>query len=289
LEKEGLKKMFKLGEIQELQIDRFTSVGVYLMEHEDEENISDESVLLPNKEVKESMKVGDVVKVFLYKDFMDRLTATMRGPRIKLGEIKMLEVVDVNETGAFLDWGLVKELLLPFDEQKFNVEIGQKILVMLRIDEKNRLYATMRIYQNLIGTFDYEVGDNVVGKVYQVSRDLGTLVAVDNKYHGLILKHDLFKDLEIGETITARVTNVSIDGKLNVSLKKKIVDQMDDDVKAILEALEYNGYLLYNDKSDAEDIKNEFNMSKRAFKRVIGRLLKMKKIEITENGVKLID
>lgn len=281
--------MFKLGEIQELQIDRFTSVGVYLMEHEEEENISDESVLLPNKEVKDSMKVGDVVKVFLYKDFMDRLTATMRGPRIKLGEIKMLEVVDVNEIGAFLDWGLVKELLLPFDEQKFNVEIGQKILVMLKIDEKNRLYATMRIYQNLIGTFDYEVGDNVVGKVYQVSRDLGTLVAVDNKYHGLILKHDLFRELAIGETINARVTNVSVDGKLNISLKKKIVDQMDDDVKEILEALEYNGYLLYNDKSDAEDIKNEFNMSKRAFKRVIGRLLKMKKIEITEDGIKLID
>ncbi|MEA1974274.1 MAG: S1-like domain-containing RNA-binding protein [Bacillota bacterium] len=289
MEKEGFKKMFKLGEIQELQIDRFTSVGVYLMEHEEEENISDESVLLPNKEVKDSMKVGDVVKVFLYKDFMDRLTATMRGPRIKLGEIKMLEVVDVNEIGAFLDWGLVKELLLPFDEQKFNVEIGQKILVMLKIDEKNRLYATMRIYQNLIGTFDYEVGDNVVGKVYQVSRDLGTLVAVDNKYHGLILKHDLFRELAIGETINARVTNVSVDGKLNISLKKKIVDQMDDDVKEILEALEYNGYLLYNDKSDAEDIKNEFNMSKRAFKRVIGRLLKMKKIEITEDGIKLID
>jgi predicted RNA-binding protein (virulence factor B family) len=279
--------MFKLGEVQSLQIDRFTSVGVYLMENEDESS-SEESVLLPNKEVAESMKIGDIVSVFLYKDFMDRLTATTRSPRIKLGEIKLLEVVDVNQIGAFLDWGLVKELLLPFDEQKFEVKVGQKLLVMLRIDEKNRLYATMRIYQNLTGTFDYEVGDTVKGKVYQVSRDLGTLVAIDNKYHGLILKHDLFKELEIGETVVARVANVAVDGKLNISLKKKIIDQMDDDAKEILELLEFNGELLYNDKSDAEDIKREFNMSKRAFKRVIGRLLKMEKIEITEDGIKLI-
>ncbi|MDM8533144.1 S1-like domain-containing RNA-binding protein [Clostridiaceae bacterium HSG29] len=281
--------MFKLGEMQELQIDRFTSVGVYLMEHEDVENASEESVLLPNKEVKETMEVGDTVKVFLYKDFMDRLTATTKYPKIKLGEVKSLKVVDVNEIGAFLDWGLVKDLLLPFDEQKFEVKVDQRVMVMLKIDDQNRLYATMRIYQNLSGTFDYSVGDTVVGKVYQYSRDLGTLVAVDGKYHGLILKHDLNKELEIGETVTARVTNVSEDGKLNVSLKKQIVEQMDEDASEILYALEFKGELPYNDKSDAEDIKEEFNMSKRAFKRAIGRLLKLGKIEITEDGIKLTD
>jgi len=287
--KKGFDKMFKLGEIQELQIDRFTSVGVYLMEHEDAENVNEESVLLPNKEVKDAMKVGDTVKVFLYKDFMDRLTATTKYPKIKLGEVKSLKVVDVNEIGAFLDWGLVKDLLLPFDEQKFEVKVDQKVMVMLKIDDQNRLYATMRIYQNLTGTFDYNIGDMVVGKVYQYSRDLGTLVAVDGKYHGLILKHDLSKDLEIGETVTARVTNVSEDGKLNISLKKQIVEQMDEDASEILYALEFKGELPFNDKSDADDIKEEFNMSKRAFKRAIGRLLKLGKIEITDSGIKLTD
>lgn len=281
--------MLELGKVQNLQIDRFTSVGAYLMEHEDKEDASDESVLLPNKELIDTMEIGDTIRVFLYKDFMDRLTATLRKPKIKLGEIEKLEVVDVNEVGAFLDWGLVKDLLLPFDEQKFTVEVGQELLVMLLKDEKDRLYATMRIYQNLVGTFDYEVGDMVTGKVYQESKDLGTLVAIDNKYHGLILKHDLFQPLEIGEYITARVTSVSDDGKLNISLRKKIEDQMDEDVKVILEALEFDGILMYNDKSDPKAIKKEFNMSKRAFKRAIGRLLKMKKIEFIKDGIKLID
>lgn len=281
--------MFKLGEVQNLQIDRFTTVGVYLMEHEDLEGRSDASVLLPNKEVREDMEVGDVLRVFLYKDFMDRLTATIKRPKIKLGEIKSLEVVDVNEVGAFLDWGLVKELLLPFDQQKFEVKVGQKVLVMLQIDDQDRLYATMRIYQNLKGTDKYEVGDSVTGIVYGESQDLGTLVAIDSKYHGLILKHDLFQKVEIGETVMARVTSVSPDGKLNISLRKKIEEQMDDDVKLLLEALEFHGDLMYDDKSDPEDIKKEFNMSKRAFKRAVGRLLKMGKIEFIKNGIRLID
>lgn len=281
--------MFKLGEVQNLQIDRFTSVGVYLMEHEDKEDRNEESVLLPNKEVREDMEVGDVLRVFLYKDFMDRLTATIRRPKIKMGEIKSLEVVDVNEVGAFLDWGLVKELLLPFDQQKFEVKVGQRVLVMLQIDEQDRLYATMRIYQNLTGTDQYAVGDPVTGIVYQKSDDLGTLVAIDSKYHGLILKHDLFQKVEIGETVVARVTSVSPDGKLNISLRKKIEEQLDDDVKVLLEALEFHGDIMYNDKSAPEDIKKEFNMSKRAFKRAVGRLLKMGRIEFIKNGIRLID
>jgi hypothetical protein len=281
--------MLKLGEVQNLQIDRFTTVGVYLMEHEDKEDRSDESVLLPNKEVSEDMAVGDVLRVFLYKDFMDRLTATLRRPKIKLNEIKFLEVVDVNEVGAFLDWGLVKELLLPFDQQKFEVKVGQNVLVMLQIDDQDRLYATMRIYQNLTGTDQYEVGDSVTGIVYGESNDLGTLVAIDSRYHGLILKHDLFQKVAIGETVVARVTSVSPDGKLNISLRKKIEEQLDDDVKLLLEALEFHGDLMYNDKSDPEAIKKEFNMSKRAFKRAVGRLLKMGKIEFIKNGIRLID
>ena len=281
--------MFKLGEVQNLQIDRFTTVGVYLMAHEDQEDRSDESVLLPNKEVREDMEVGDVLRVFLYKDFMDRLTATIRRPKIKLGEIKFLEVVDVNEVGAFLDWGLVKELLLPFDQQKFEVKVGQNVLVMLQIDDQDRLYATMRIYQNLTGTDQYAVGDSVTGIVYGESQDLGTLVAIDSQYHGLILKHDLFQKVDIGETVMARVTSVSPDGKLNISLRKKIEEQLDDDVKLLLEALEFHGDLMYNDKSDPADIKKEFNMSKRAFKRAVGRLLKMGKIEFIKNGIRLID
>lgn len=277
--------MLELGKVQNLKIDRFTSVGVYLVDDQGGE----ESVLLPNKEVTDEMEVGDIIRVFLYKDFMDRLTATLRRPKIKLGEIKRLKVIDVNEVGAFLDWGLVKDLLLPFDEQKFEVEVDQNILVMLKIDEEERLYATMRIYQNLTGTDAYKAEDKVTGVVYQESSDLGTLVAVDNQYHGLILKHELYKPLEMGQTIVARVTSVSDDGKLNLSLRKKIEEQMDDDVQVILEALEFHGDLMYNDKSDPEDIKKEFNMSKRAFKRAIGRLLKMGKIEFVEDGIRLIE
>lgn len=278
--------MLELGKVQNLEVDRESEFGLYLVNPDDE---GDASVLLPNKEVRDSMEIGDTIRVFLYNDFLDRLTATVKRPTIELEQIKMLEVIDVNETGVFLNWGLVKDLLLPFNEQKYELSVGDNVMVTLEKDDIGRLYASMRIYDNLVGTFDYEVGDKVQGTVYKTNSDLGVLVAVENKYHGLILKHDIFKDLEIGETINARVTNVSVDGKLNLSLKKKIEEQMDDDVMLVLEALEFDGYLMYNDKSDPKSIKEEFNMSKRAFKRVIGRLLKMDKIEFIKDGIKLKD
>lgn len=276
--------MLELGKLQNLEIGREAETGVYLIDPSDD---LEEEVLLPNKEVVDTMEVGDSLRVFLYQDFKDRLTATLRRPTIKLNEIKELEVIDVNETGAFLNWGLVKDLLLPFSEQKYQVECGDEVLVTLKKDDKQRLYASMRIYDSLEGTDKYEKDDRVTGVVYSKSKDLGVLIAIDNKYHGLILKNEIFQNVKIGEIVNARVTNVDHEGKINLSLRDRKEEQLDEDVKTILNELSFDGVLMYNDKSNPEDIKKEFNMSKRAFKRVIGRLLSMDKIEFIKGGIKL--
>ncbi|MGM0379490.1 MAG: CvfB family protein [Bacillota bacterium] len=276
--------MLELGKLQNLEIGREAETGMYLIDPSDD---SQEEVLLPNKEVVDTMEIGDTLRVFLYQDFKDRLTATLRRPTIKLNEIQELEVIDVNETGAFLNWGLVKDLLLPFSEQKYKVECGDEVLVTLKKDDKQRLYASMRIYDNLEGTDKYEKDDWVTGVVYSKSKDLGVLVAIDNKYHGLILKNEIFQNVKIGEIVNARVTNVDHEGKINLSLRDRKEDQLDEDVKTILNELSFDGVLMYNDKSDPKEIKREFNMSKRAFKRAIGRLLSMDKIEFIKDGIKL--
>ncbi len=274
--------MMKLGKKQVLTVVKKVDFGVYLGSEE-------ERVLLPKRQVPADIELGDPVEVFLYKDSDDRLIATTNEPKIQLGELAVLEVADTGKFGAFLNWGLEKDLFLPFKQQTAKVSKGDKCLVTLYIDKSERLCATMRVYDKLRKDSPYKKDDMVSGIIYDTSDEFGVFVAVDGLFSALIPKKDAFGSLKVGQTVTARVTAVKTDGKLDLSVKEKIPMQMDKDAEIIYKRIEkMGGKLPFTDKADAELIKTEFNMSKNAFKRAVGRLLKEGKIQITSNGIKLI-
>ena len=271
----------KLGKKQVLTVVKIVDFGVYLGSDE-------ERVLLPKKQVPEGIEVGDPVEVFLYRDSDDRMIATTHEPKITLGELAVLDVVDTGKVGAFLDWGLEKDLFLPFKQQTAKVKKGDKCLVSLYIDKSDRLCATMKVYHLLKKDSPYKKDDKVKGIIYDRSDEFGMFVAVDNCYSALIPKKDCIGRLFIGQQIEARVTSVKEDGKLDLSLKNKIPEQMDQDAMYIMKVMKKSGGALpFTDKADPDVIKAEMNMSKAAFKRAIGRLLKMGKVEISENSIKM--
>lgn len=272
----------RLGEKQVLTVVKKVDFGVYLGSDE-------ERVLLPKKQVPEGIEAGDPIEVFLYKDSSDRMIATTKEPKITLGQLAVLEVVDVGRIGAFLDWGLEKDLLLPFKEQTSKVEKGDRCLVSLYIDKSGRLCATMKVYPLLRTDSSYKKDDTVNGTVYEISRDFGVFVAVDNKFSALIPKREVYGRMYIGQQIEARVAAVKADGKLDLSVRNRIPEQMDADAQKIMERLEKSGGVLpFTDKADPERIRDEFGMSKAAFKRAVGRLMKQGKIRIDEKQEKIL-
>ena len=277
--------MFHLGESQELYVVKEVGFGIYLGE---EENAT-EKVLLPKKEVPEGIKAGDTLEVFLYKDSQDRLIATTRTPKVRLGETAVLRVADTGKIGAFLDWGLEKDLFLPYKEQTVKVKKDQEVLVALYIDKSDRLCATMKVYPYLKTQSPYVVEDQVEGRIYEISDNFGVFVAVDDQYSGLIPKTEAQGQYRPGEKVSCRVTNVREDGKLNLSPRKKAYQQMDEDSELVLKVIgEYAGVLPFDDKVSPEVIKREFGLSKAAFKRAVGHLLKEKKIKIQDKRIYLI-
>lgn len=276
--------MIELGKIQELIVVKKSSNGIYLNTPEGDE---EEKILLPNNQVPEECSLGDKLSVFVYKDSEDRPIATTTVPYITLGETALLRVIEVSKIGAFLDWGLAKDLLLPFREQTKKVLPGETILVALYIDKSSRLCATMKVYHYLSSHSPYKKDDYVTGIVYETSSNFGTFVAIDNKYSALISKNEAIQPLSPGDTIEGRVASVREDGKLNLSLRKKAYLQLNDDSSLILAALAEKGSLPLHDKSAPEDIKAAFGLSKNAFKRAIGHLLKEDKIILTEKGISL--
>ncbi len=277
--------MIELGRWQELVVARSKDFGVYLNDGDSD----GESVLLPRKQVPEGLKAGDTINVFIYKDSEDRLIATVNKPYISVGEIAPLKVVNVTSIGAFMDWGLEKDILLPFKEQISKVSEGKEYLVRMYIDKSSRLCVSMKVYEDLSTDSPYEKDDEVTGIIYDYKEELGAFVAVDNIYSALIPKKELFKRVSIGERVEARVTNIREDGKIDLSIRRPAYMQMDEDSELVLKLIEsYDGVLPFNDKADPEVIKRELGLSKAAFKRAVGRLLKEKKIEITEKSIKLI-
>lgn len=271
----------KLGKRQILTVVKVVDFGVYLGSNE-------ERVLLPKKQVPEGIEPGDPVEVFLYKDSDDRLIATTNEPKIELGELAVLQVADTNKFGAFLDWGLEKDLFLPFKQQTVKVKKGEKCLVSLYIDKSERLCATMRVYDLLRTDSPYQKEDMVQGTIYDISDNFGVFVAVDNQFSALIPKKEAQGSFSVGQSILARVTAVKADGKLDLSVRDKIPMQMDKDASMIWERLEeYGGRLPFSDKADPEVIQKEFGLSKNAFKRAVGRLLKEQKIVIEGNSIKV--
>lgn len=277
--------MIELGKVQELVVQRVKDFGIYLGENEK----SEAAVLLPKKQVPAGTAVGDVVKVFIYKDSEDRLIATTAMPKLEVGEAAVLRVKEVGKIGAFLDMGLEKDLLLPFREQNCPIRQGEECLVALYVDKSRRLAATMNVYSYMKADSPYKKDDQVKGTVYEIKEGLGAFVAVDNRYYGLIPHKELYGNFRIGDTVEARVVKVRDDGKLDLSPRQKAYMQIDTDAELVLKVIdEFGGVLPFNDKAAPEVIKREFQMSKNSFKRAVGHLLKAGKIEITEKNIRRI-
>ena len=278
--------MLKLGEKQTLEVMKKVEFGVYLKHPED--TVGEERVLLPIKQVPAGTKLGDKIEVFLYKDSKDRLIATTKTPLLTMNEVRVLKVAQVGKMGAFLDWGLEKDLFLPFREQTRKVNEGDSCLVSLYIDKSSRLCATMKVYHYLKLNSPYKKDDRVEGVVYEISENFGAFVAVDYQYSGLIPKKEFFGNVKVGDIVSARVVAVKEDGKLDLSIREKALTQILIDAEKVLEVIEsFDGALPFNDKANPEVIKRELQMSKNEFKKAVGHLLKTGKIEITEKSIRL--
>lgn len=278
--------MLELGKMQELEIVKKAEHGVYLSEQAG----IDQRVLLPAKQVPKDAAIGQRLTVFLYRDSEDRLIATTRVPKIQLGQTAVLTVAQVGKIGAFMDWGLEKELLLPYKQQTKKVNEGEECLVALYIDKSGRLCLTMNVYEYLRTDSGYHKGDTVTGRVYLISEQFGAFVAVDDCYSALIPKKELYGDVRINRMITGRVTETKEDGKLTLSIREKAYIQMDKDAEKVLQIIkDFDGVLPFNDKASPEVIKRECNMSKNEFKRAVGRLYKEHRIEISDKAIRIVD
>lgn len=274
--------MIRLGEKQTLVVIKKVDFGVYLAE----EMGSEEKVLLPGKQVPAGTDIGSKIEVFIYKDSDDRPIATTNEPKIMLGDVRRLKVKDTGRIGAFMDWGLEKDVLLPFKEQTAKVKKGDDVLCALYIDKSSRLCVTMNVYRYLLNESPYGKDDKVQGTVYELSDNFGAFVAVDDIYSALIPKKELYGNVKIGDSVSARVTSVKEDGRLNLSLREKAYLQMDTDAEKIYAMIEAaGGRIPFTDKASPELIREKTNMSKNEFKRAVGRLLKEEKITIKEDSI----
>ena len=282
--------MIRLGEKQTLTVVKKVDFGVYLADTKSPDADSEEKVLVPGKEVPESIKNGDEMTVFVYRDSKDRLIATVRDPQFYVGEVAVLPVKDVGKFGAFLGWGLEKDLLLPFKEQTRRVQVGDTVLAAMYVDKSGRLCTTMKVYSYLRKDSPYHKDDKVEGKVYEINDRFGIFVAVDNKYSALIPKKEPAEGLQVGDVINARVTAVLEDGKLSLSVREKAYIQMNSDADKILEMImNAGGRLDFNDKASPELIREKTGMSKNEFKRAVGNLYKQRLIAIEEDGIRKVD
>lgn len=274
-----------LGRVQRLYVSKQTKNGIYLSSYEYPEL----NVLLPNNQVPEGIEKGDILSVFLYKDSEDRLIATTTVPYLVLGGFARLTVTDVTNIGAFLDWGLAKDLFLPFKEQTHRVKKGEEVLAALYIDKSGRLCATMHVYEYLSTGGDFRAGDHVDGMVYEILDSYGAFVAVEDKYSALIPHNEMNREIHVGDSVRARIKEIREDGKLTLSLQENLPVQMGMDAELIWDRLKAaGGFLPFHDKTSPEILKREFKMSKNAFKRAVGRLLKEKKIDIVPGeGIRL--
>lgn len=277
--------MIELGKKQVLTLLRINEHGGYV----GETGKDDEAILLPGKQLPEHAKTGDEIPVFVYRDSSDRLIATVNEPAMELGQLARLEVVNTSRIGAFLNWGLEKDLFLPFKEQTCKIKKGDYVVVKLYVDKSDRLCASMKVYDMMESPSPYKKGDQVTGVIYQISETIGALVAVDMRYHGLVPLSELFGKHKVGEEVEARITKVREDGRLNLSIRKKAYKQMDTDAEAVYERIQMcGGKIPFTDKAAPLVIEREFGLSKNAFKRAVGRLLKENRITICEDEIRII-
>lgn len=279
--------MIPVGQHQELTILRHTTVGLYLGD-----DAGDEDVLLPNKYCPEKFALGDKLRVFVYRDYEERKIATNLMPKILLHQFAFLRVTSVSNIGAFMDWGLEKELLVPFREQRKKMEEGRWYIVYLDLDdETDRLYATNKIEKRLQNhTLTAKEGDAVEIMIMKKT-DLGFSVIVNQQHEGLIFESDIFSKLNIGDKLKGYVKKIREDNKLDIQLQPIGFENFNDpNCEMILRRLAANdGFLAISDKSSPEEIYDQFGISKKAYKKAIGTLYKQRKITLEPNGVKSVN
>lgn len=268
----------QLGRIQTLHIHSFKPSGAVL----------NGDLLLPKRYVPEGAKIGDAVEVFVHRDSEDRMVATTKRPKVQVGEFAYLSVTDISPVGAFLDWGMDKDLFLPYKEQLRKLKVHEGVLIYCYVDQSNRIAATMRVKDHFPKPAGLRENDWVDGTVYATNPEIGAFVLVEQKYNGLISRDDMVGALIPGQKLNLRVERIKPDGKIDLSMRSRAHERMDKDAETIVRMLEANhGYLRVNDHSDPEDIRQLFQMSKAQFKRSVGRLLKKGQIEFADGGIRM--
>jgi uncharacterized protein len=275
--------MLYLGKINSLRVLRNATCGMFLGDDGDEE------VLLPNKYVPKDLDIDQSIDVFLYTDSEDRIVATTLTPKLFLHQFAVLEVKDVTKIGAFLDWGLDKDLLLPLSEQKGRFQKGDKVTVCLCIDEEtDRLFASAKINECIDRELTVREGEEVDLLIDRES-NLGWQVVINNRHIGLIFSNKIFKPLRKGDRVKGFIENIREDGKIDVSLQKQGYSQVEDSQALLLKKLQENNGILYlTDKSDAKLISQQLGMSKNVFKKSVGALYKQRKIKIESDCIVLL-
>ncbi len=276
--------MMHLGQFNTLTILRFTNPGAYLGDDEDND------VLLPTKYLTPDLSIGDEIEVFLYLDSEDRLVATTEKPMIELNSFEFLKVKEVTHFGAFLDWGLEKDLLVPFKEQSLKMEEGKYYLVYLYLDEATqRLVASAKVKKFFETELIVVKEKDEVDVLICETTDLGKNVVVNDTYSGLIYNSDIFRFLKRGERCKGYVTKVREDGKLDISLEKPGFQKIEPNSEIILKFIEKNeGKLRLTDKSDPDAIRDTLGMSKKTFKQALGNLYKQRLVVIHEDHISLV-
>ena len=276
--------MLKIGNTNTLTVTRVSNFGLYL-------NSSQGEILLPNRYVTPSMEVGHPLEVFVYTDSEDRLVCVTDRPLAQVGEFAALRVKEATSFGAFLDWGLEKDLLLPFKEQLNPVRTGDTVVVRVCLDPRTQRVIAVAKLQPFFqrDTSPLREKQEVPILVFQET-DLGYKVLVDQRYEGLVYRNEVFKPLRTGESQTAYIKKIRTDGKLDISLQPvEVVAGIDASRETVLQKLtEAEGYLPYHDKSDPHEIQRAFGLSKKAFKRAVGGLYRDQQITLEEEGIRLV-
>ena len=275
--------MAAIGLVNELEVIKEVDFGVYL------DGAQHGEILMPKRYVPEACKIGDRVEVFIYLDSSDRLVATDERPLAMVGEFANLKVVSVTKVGAFLDWGLPKDLLVPFREQQQKMEEGQFYLVYIYLDdESQRIVGTSRLDKCLDNIpVDYEIGEEV-DLIIAGQTDLGYKAIIDNSHWGMLFKNEIFQNLKTGQQVKGYIKYVRPDDKIDLSLEKSGYEKIDPISENILNKLAANNdFLPFNDKTDPDTIREVFQISKKSFKKAIGVLYKQRIILIDEDGIRM--
>jgi len=277
--------MIEQGKEIELKVIKRTTFGLFLGDE------SGEEVLLPNKYCSEKLTPEDLIKVFVYRDSEGKKVATTLTPKIFLHEFALLQVSAVTGVGAFLDWGLEKELMVPFREQKQNMEVGRWYIVFLDLDKKSdRLYASNRLERFLQNDQITVKEGEEVSLVIQQKTDLGFSVIINHTHKGLIFDNEIFQEIRVGDRLKGYVKNIREDRKIDISLQALGFRNFNDSNSELiyLKLKESDGFLPLSDKSSPEEIYTQFGISKKAFKKSLGALYKKRLVEIQAEGIKLI-